>query len=64
MSIEKKIVLSRECKSLLLSVLKNGYITEQDVRLLAKNTGIDPVSIEIEVIDRTDQVEGINRHIN
>nr|WP_286855985.1 hypothetical protein [Proteiniphilum sp. UBA4988] len=49
--------ISKELKILFLSILKSGTISETDVNSIAKLSGIEPQLLQIEVIDRTEQVE-------
>ncbi|WP_286860515.1 hypothetical protein [Proteiniphilum sp. UBA5510] len=48
--------ISKELKILFLSILKSGTISETDVNSIAKLSGIEPQLLQIEVIDRTEQV--------
>lgn len=52
-----KTKLSKELKIKMLSVLKKGDITEEDVNAICKLSGIEPQLLQIEVIDRREQVE-------
>lgn len=49
--------ISKELKILFLSILKSGTISETDVNSIAKLSGIEPQLLQIEVIDRTEQIE-------
>ena len=56
MSNDEKIVqLNRESKLYLVGILKNGFITQNDVYKIAEMTNLN--SLRIEVIDRREQVE-------
>lgn len=56
MSNDEKIVqLNREAKLYLVGILKNGFITQNDVYKIAGMTNLN--SLRIEVIDRREQVE-------
>lgn len=47
--------LSKGAKVLLLNILKQGYITPNQIR--AMTSAIDLPTIQIEIIDKTEQVE-------
>lgn len=49
--------LNKEMKALLLSVLKKGSINQNDVNQISKLSGIEVQNIQVEIIDRRDQVE-------
>ena len=57
MSAEKEVKLSKELKVLLLSILKKASISEVDVSQISRLSGIEPMAIEVEIIDRREQVE-------
>jgi hypothetical protein len=49
--------IDKELKILLLSILKRGTISDTDVNDVAKLSGIEPQLLQIEIIDRTEQVK-------
>lgn len=57
MSVEKEVKPSKELKVLLLSILKKASVSEVDVSQISRLSGIEPMVIEVEIIDRREQVE-------
>jgi hypothetical protein len=49
--------LNRELKALLLSILKSGNINQSDVSRIAELAGMEVETLQIEIIDKTEQVE-------
>ena len=47
--------IDREMRIMLLQVLKRGFFTQDDLSLLSKKVGYDPITIEI--IDSRDKVD-------
>jgi len=51
---EEGMPLDREVKVMLLKVLRKGFFSPDDFKLLSEKAGYDPVTVEI--IDRREQV--------
>jgi len=49
--------IDREMQIRLLQILKNGRISKDDINWMSLKLGIEPDTIQIEIIDRREQID-------